>query len=77
MGPDGPEPCGEVHPGRALIACHRVLTALDDPWASEVPGVAGRFLERRAALIQDEAVRERFLGIPDCRALAELSRSSR
>lgn len=77
MGPDGPEPCGEVHPGRALIACHRVLAALDDPWASEVPGVAGRFLERRAALIQDEAVRERFLGIPDCRALAELSRSSR
>ncbi|KAB7743219.1 AAA family ATPase [Nostocoides sp. F2B08] len=73
MGPNGPEPCGEPHPGRALIACHRALEALGDPWAREVPVVAARFLTRRAALVEDAAVRERFLQIPDCRALAELA----
>lgn len=72
MGPNGPEPCGEPHPGRALIACHRVLEAVGDAWAREVPEVAARFLGRRAALIEDLAVRERFLQIPDCRALAQL-----
>ena len=72
MGPNGPEPCGEPHPGRALIACHRVLEAVGDAWAREVPEVAARFLGRRAALIEDVAVRERFLQTADCRALAQL-----
>src|SRR5690606_33713583 len=75
MGPKGPEPCGEQHPGRALIACHRVLEALADPWAREVPDIAARFLARRAALIEDTSVRQRFLGIADCRALAEVVRT--
>lgn len=73
MGPNGPEPCGEQHPGRALLSCHRVLKALDDPWAQEVPEVAARFLAQRAALIEDADMRERFLGIPDCRAVGELA----
>lgn len=75
MGPNGPQPCGEQHPGRALISCHRVLEAVGDPVAQEVPDVAARFLARRAALIEDTTVRERFLGIADCRALTQLAQA--
>ncbi|WP_169448556.1 ATP-binding protein [Ornithinimicrobium pekingense] len=70
LGPDGPPPSGELHPGRGLLACHRVLDALGDPWAGDVAGAAGRFLERRAALVSDPVARAGFLGTADCRALA-------
>lgn len=77
MGPGGPEPHGEPHPGRGLLACHRVLDALDDPWAGEVVTAVARFLERREALIDDVSVRERYAGIADSRPLAELVRTRR
>lgn len=73
IGPDGPEPGGEQHPGRGLLACHRVLEALDDPWADDVAATSGRFLARRAALIADATVRAGFLSIADCRALVALA----
>ncbi|SOC57180.1 ATP-binding protein [Ornithinimicrobium cerasi] len=77
MGPDGPTPFGELHPGRGVVACHRVLSALQDPWAGYVGAVAGRVLARRSSMVSDAAVRERFLSGADCRALAAVASQCR
>jgi class 3 adenylate cyclase/tetratricopeptide (TPR) repeat protein len=70
MGPDGPDPFGESHPGRGLLACHRVLAALHDPTAADVASAAHRFLARRAALVDDAELRAVLESRPDFRALA-------
>jgi class 3 adenylate cyclase/tetratricopeptide (TPR) repeat protein len=69
LGPRGPEPAGEIHPGRGLVACHRVLGA-HDRWAPDVAAAAGRLLEHRASLLADPAARAGFLSTSDSRALA-------
>lgn len=73
MGPRGLPPAGEPHPGRGLVACHRVLSALGDRRSSDVTAVAARCLQRRAERITDVGVREGFLATSACRALAAVA----
>jgi len=54
-------PAGLDEPLRVYLACYRVLSAAQDPRASEVLGVAHGMLQTRAAAIADEELRRSFL----------------
>ena len=67
---------GTEEPVRVFLACYRCLRAAEDPRAGEILENCYRFLQDRAAKIQDETARGMFLGnIPTHRELMRIVRT--